>query len=156
MRRAPDRLWHDAVHEAGHAVIARTLGLTSGYTNLFPGCAEHMSGHPFIHDALQSWSWNCRHPERNGNDDAFWRGMIIARMAGAEAEREIIGSCLGRCGDDSRSSDLIRDGLGNEQPEDAARMRRFARHLVKRHREAILRFADQLVAAVELDELVAG
>ena len=156
MRCNPDRVWHDAVHEAGHAVIARALGLTSGYTNLSPGCGEQISGDAFIHDALQSWSWNCRHPERNGNDGAFWRGTIIARMAGAEAEREIIGSCLGRCGDDRRLPGLIRDGLGYEQPEGAVRMRRFARQLVKRHREAILRFADQLVAAAELDELVAG
>jgi hypothetical protein len=41
---------------------------------------------------LQAFEWNRLHPERNGDDRAFWRGRIIVTMAGAEAEREIIGS----------------------------------------------------------------
>jgi hypothetical protein len=75
-------------------------------------------------------------------------------MAGAEAEREIIGRCFGE--HDSRSRDLVVDYLDYSDvcPERAERMRRFTRQLVKRHRDAILSFAEQLMAAAELDELV--
>ena len=157
MRRTPDKLWHDAVHEAGHAVISRALGLTSGYANLAPDASDQRSGEALIFDALQCCRWNSRHPERNGNDTAFWDGTIIASMAGAEAEREIIGTCLGRCEHGTRSSDPISNDLGYEDDGAGrtARMRRFAQQLVKKHRAAILRFAEQLVAVDELDELLA-
>ena len=122
--RAPDRRWHDAIHEAARIAIGRRLGLPFGYAELAP--------------------------EREGADDrALWRGMIIANMAGTEAEREIIG-CFAeedRLEGDFRFSD---DG-----PERLARMRRFARQLVKRHRATIQRIADQLRAADELGELLA-
>jgi len=65
----PDRRWHDAVHEAGRLAIGRTLGLGSGYGDLGP--------------------------EQEGVDDrGFWRARMIADMAGAEAEREMIGWCI--------------------------------------------------------------
>ena len=157
MRRTPDKLWHDAVHEAGYAVIARALGLTSCYTNLAPDYPDQRWGESLIFDVLQCCGWNRRHPERNGNDTAFWDGTTIASMAGAEAEREIIGTCLGRDERGAQSSDLIRNDL--EHPDGRAhrteRMRRFAQQLVKKHRAAILRFAEQLVAVDELDELLA-
>ena len=99
MRRTPDKLWRDAVHEAGQAVIARALG--------------------------------------NGNDTAFWDGAVIARMAGAEAEREIIGTCLGRYERCAQSSDLIGNDLGHQDGRG---------HSTD---------AEQLVASDELDELLA-
>ena len=89
-------------------------------------------------------------PEQEGADDrALWRGRIIANLAGTEAEREIIGWCA----EDDRPECDFR--YSDERPERIVRMRRFARQLVKRHRETILRFADQLIAADELGELLA-
>jgi hypothetical protein len=155
MRLTPDKLWHDAVHEAGHAVIARALGLTTGYANFLPDC-EETSADALIFDALLALRWNRLHPERKGDDAEFWHGKIIARLAGAEAEREIIGSSLGEDDDDHRQYKFGDDlTYSDEGPEHGVRMRHFARQLVKRHRNAILRFAEQLVAAAELDELVA-
>src|SRR5689334_16979001 len=87
LRHTPDKLWHDAVHEAGHAVIARILGVTPGYANLSSDCDE-VSAADFILDAMQAFEWNQVHAERHAADGAFWRRKIIARMAGAEAERE--------------------------------------------------------------------
>lgn len=155
MRRTPDKLWHDAVHEAGHVVVARALGLTAGYANFFLDCAE-ISAHAFIFDALQALAGGRLQSARKEDDAEFWHDKIIARMAGAEAEREIIGMCLGADGDDHGQLKFGDDlAYADEEPEHAVRMRRFARQLVKRHQDAILRFAEQLVAAAELDELVA-
>jgi len=157
MTRTPDKLWHDAVHEAGHAVIARVLGVNSGYANLVPDYEEQTPSHAFIFDALQAWEWNRLHPRRSGDDRPFWRGRVIATMAGVEAEREIIGWCAGDAEHDCRRCDPMGDNpaYSNGPPELSARMRRFARQLVKRHRNAILSFAEQLIAADELDELLA-
>lgn len=71
-------------------------------------------------------------------------------MAGDEAEREIIGWA-------ADESDRPQCGIGysDDRPEGSARLRRFARQLVKRHRSTILSFANQLIAADELAELLA-
>jgi hypothetical protein len=158
MTPVADRLWHDAVHEAGRAVVSRALGLTSGYANLVPDYEEPSPGTAFIFDALQASEWNRLHPERHGNDGAFWRGRIIATMAGAEAELEIIGICAGSGGHEREQCDSTGEDLGysGDWPQRAVRMRRFARQLVKRHRGTILRFAEQLIAADELDEFLAS
>jgi hypothetical protein len=152
LRHTPDKLWHDAVHEAGHAVIARILGVTSAYANLSSNCDE-VSAADFILDAMQAFEWNQVHAERHAADGAFWRRKIIARIAGAEAEREIIGVCLG---DDEhhRLSCELELGHAHVQSERTVRMHSLARQLVKRHRAAILSFAEQLVAAADLDELL--
>jgi hypothetical protein len=78
-------------------------------------------------------------------------------MAGPEAEREIIGRRAGgEAGDQGQRHPISNDLDDSDHwPERSARMRRFARQLVKRHRAAILDFAEQLVAAHELDELLA-
>lgn len=123
--RAPDRRWHDAIHEAARIAIGRRLGLPFGYAE------------PAY--------------EQEGVDNrALWRGRIIANMAGTEAEREIIGWCA----EDDRGAECD-SRYSDEGPERIARMRRLARQLVKRHRATILRFADQLIAADELGELLA-
>lgn len=145
-----DRLWHDAVHDAARIAISRALGLPSVYANLTSEYEERSAGHAFIFDALQSSEWNRLHPERNGGDRAFWRGRTISDMAGAEAEREIIGWSA-----DEHGRAQCGFGYSNQRPDGSARMRRFARQLVKRHRTTILRFADQLIAADELGELLA-
>ena len=150
MTRNPDKFWHDAVHEAGHAVIARALGVSSGYANLSDDRSEQRSGEAFILEAMLALEWN-----RRGMGGAFRRGSIIASMAGTEAERQIIGSSLRRYHQDGRSSELDFDVPGCEDDQRAERLRRFARQLVKRHRNAILSFAEQLVAAADLDELLA-
>jgi len=145
--RAPDRLYHDAVHEAGRVAISRVLGLPSAY--VMPEHQEQTTGHAFIFDALQA-EWNCLHPERNGDDRAFRRRRIIAEMAGAEAEREIIGSCA-----EEHDHPQWVFGYSDDRPVLSARMHVFARRLVKRHRDTILRLADQLVVANEICELLA-
>ena len=148
--RAPDRLYHDAIHEAGRVTISRVLGLPSGYAIPVPEHEEQTAGHAFVVNTLLASEWNRLHPDRDGDDRAFWRRMIIADMAGAEAEREIIGSCA-----EEHDDPQWVCGYSNDRPVRSARSRRLARRLVKRHRDTILSFADQLIAADELGELLA-
>jgi hypothetical protein len=77
-------------------------------------------------------------------------------MAGAEAEREIIGSC----GSDALATwecDCMRSNAAdsNVSPRRAADLRGVARQLVKKHRNRIFDIADQLIALYEMDELLA-
>jgi hypothetical protein len=155
MERIPDKLWHAAVHAAGHAVVARVLGLSGGRPSLVPDFEEETAGVDYMLDVLQAWEWSHLHPNRNQR--AFWHGKIIAHMAGSEAECEIIGSCAGGDKHDRRRCDLIAGDLkySDDWPKRAVRLRRFARQLAKRHRSAVVSFANQLIAADELDELLA-
>ncbi len=155
MPPTPDKLWHAAVHAAGHAVVARVLGLSAGHASLVPDFEEETAGVDYMLDALQAWEWSHLHPHQKQR--AFWDGKIIALMAGSEAECEIIGSCAGGDAHDRRQCDLIAGDLEyrDDWPRRAARLRRFSRQLVKRHRSAVLSFANQLIAADELDELLA-
>jgi hypothetical protein len=147
---APDRLYHDAVHEAARIAIGRVLGLPSGYAVPVPEYESPTSSHRFAFNAVQASEWNRLHPGRNGDDRAFWRRTIIMDMACAEAEREIIGSSA-----HEQADPHCIFGHSDDQPVRSARMHQLARRLVKRHRDAILRLADQLIAADELGELLA-
>ena len=120
-----DRLWHEAVHDAGRIAITRALEL------------------PFAHSDLIF-------QQAGGDDRKFCRARIIADMAGAEAERELFGWCAD---EDHRQQNYFP--YSDDRPERFIRMRRFARQLVRRHRATILRLADQLIAADELGELLA-
>lgn len=150
------KLRHAAVHEAGGAVVARMLGLTCGRATLVPDYEEPAEVAYFF-EAVHAFEWRHHHSHRYRDDRAFWHGKIIATMAGAEAEREILGSCLEGNGHGRQQWDLVGDNLGysDDWSKRAARLRRFARQLVKRHRSAILHFAKQLIAADQLDDLLA-
>jgi len=152
LTRAPDRLWHDAVHEAGRIAISRVLGLPSVQFTTARDHGGQTAVHVFTSDVWRGPEWISRlQPERNKDDRAFWRGRIIVDIAGAEAEREIIGRYVDGHGYLERGFGYSDDGA-----EPLAGTRRFARQLVKRHRATILQFADQLMAAHELEELMAS
>lgn len=124
LTRDLDRLWHDAVHDAGRIAIARALGLPFAYSDLI-------------------------FQQAGGDDRKFCHARIIADMAGAEAERDLFGWSADE--DHCPECDFP---YSDDRPEHFIRMRRFARQLVRRHRATILRLADQLVAADELGELL--
>src|SRR3954463_7486657 len=71
--------------------------------------------------------------ESNGHSGM---AKIIALMAGSEAECEIIGSCAGGDAHDRRQCDSIAGDLEyrDDWPRRAARLRRFSRQLIRRHR----------------------
>jgi hypothetical protein len=86
-----------AIHEAGHAVIGRVLGMLCGSTTIEPD--DDSGGHGIIHDPDDiDDAW-----KRQGRYRTFstvYVGRIMSFMAGAEAEAEILGGCQGGDGDD--------------------------------------------------------
>jgi hypothetical protein len=82
-------------------------------------------------------------------------------MAGAEAEREILGRCRGGDGDDRYQIALMAEELsrGTDWTKLEPRLRAMTRMLVRRHRALIERVAKALLArttlsASRLDKLV--
>jgi ATP-dependent Zn protease len=138
-----------AIHEAGHAVIGRALGLPCGRATIKPDYDDGSAGHGIIHspDEIQRLWWKFEDIAHRTEAAAF-RARILAYMAGCEAEK----MCLGRSrvgdADDRRQINLMFDSL---LPRDAdivriaQRMRATTRHLVRRHRATIERVAALLL-----------
>jgi hypothetical protein len=155
---------HTAIHEAGHAVIARVLTLACGHASIHAD--EDSSGHAITYDPYRILrEWEYRGKIRGNN--AVWHGRIIALMAGAEAEREILGHHKG--------GDGTHGGIGTDRYEIALmaeeivdsdqfwqrlepRLRAITRSLVRRHRGRVERVAEALLqkgrlSSKELDDL---
>lgn len=98
------------------------------------------------------------------DQDVALRARIIAFMAGAAAEVEFFGKCAGGDGEDRYQIDLMLDSLlpaGADSMMYEARLRRFTRSLVRRHRDKIERVADALLAfehlsAEQIDAIVSS
>ena len=136
-----DRL-HVATHEAGHAVIARVLTLVCDGASIQPEYDDGCAGHSIIADPLVTAGvWDRRWKFRNG--EAVYRARIIAFMAGAEAEAELLGAAEGGDDDDRYQIDLMAEQLDRY---DFDRLRAMTRMLVRRHRHRIKRVAETLLA----------
>jgi len=148
-----------AYHEAAHAVIGRVLGLTCGQVSIITD--DDSVGHAIIADPwVTVWDWEQRARFRDARQ-AF-RGTIIARMAGAEAEVEFFGQCRGGDGDDRREISMMMDSRYAEIPPDhwdryEARLRAQTRRLVRRNRDGIERIAGALLdrGTLQPDEIEA-
>jgi hypothetical protein len=152
---------HTAIHEAGHAVIARVLTLACGQATIVPDFDEGEAGHSVTED-----QWVCLHEwEKRGkvrdNPDAVWHGRMISSMAGAEAEVACLGSTQGSDGDDRYQIELMAEELegGGSWSRIEPRLRAMTRMLVRRHRVLIERVAAALLerktlSREELDALV--
>lgn len=142
-----------AIHEAGHAVVGRILTMLCGGASIRPDEEAGEAGHAITADPYAvTAAWEQREKWRNFG--TVWTGRILTVMAGAEAEIEILGSSEGGDGDDRYQITLMLheslDETGHEHRE--ARLRRFARQIVRRHRNDIERVA----AALEVHETLAG
>lgn len=163
-----------AVHEAAHAVVGRVLGLTCGSATIIANEAEGEAGHAIIFDPWRTASdWDARvyesvsrgvRPQRVRDPRSAFRGTIIARMAGAEAEAVLLGSRAIGDGADRREIEWMATSsdaeLGDLWPRYEPRMRRQTRRLVYKHREAIRRVANALMerdvlAGEEIDRIAA-
>ena len=147
-----------AYHEAGHAVIGRVLRLVCCYATIIP--LGYTEGRAAIDDpwtTVSDWTpelWDQMEPvlPRRKIRAAF-RGTIIALMAGAEAEKELVCTLPddydGDCGDRdqieflaaSPEAELSNNLWVRYEP----RMRRQTRRLVRKHGYSIETVARNLL-----------
>src|SRR5947209_971285 len=97
-RRTPEEIWATAIHEAGHAVIARAVGFPCGKTTIRARGGD-ASGYTIIKDpyvALDVW-WRA-YGKFHRSERSAMHARLLTYMAGRAAEEEILGHCTG--GDD--------------------------------------------------------
>ena len=153
-----------AVHEAGHAVVGRGLGLLCGQATCVPDVDEGEAGHAITANPWEIWAaW--KRQERYRPFESVVRRRIMMAMAGREAEIEILGlATLDGDGDDRHWIGCMMDellGMANDAAWDRteARLRRATRAMVRRHRAKIVAVAEALFArgtltGDEIDTLV--
>ena len=123
--RTAEELRHTAHHEAGHAVIARVLTLAAGPATIKPNYREGSAGHAIVHEpyaCLHEWEKRGKVREQ----DAVWHARIMALMAGAEAEAELLGSASDGDGGDrdeieKMAGELCHASIATSLPPEEAR-----------------------------------
>jgi hypothetical protein len=153
-----------AVHEAGHAVIGRVLGLRCREATIVPDDAKGLVGRAVIKDqcvSIAEWEARGRHRYHS-----IMRARVMAIMAGREAEIEIFGDCGGG---DSNDQCEIAFHLDEVAPETVGseddlvrfhdRLRAKTAGRVRRHRNLIELVADALLksgtlSAKKIDTLI--
>jgi hypothetical protein len=144
-----------AIHEAGHAVIGRVVGMACDYATIE---SDHdSSGHSITADPYETSAQWERAGKYRGAESVL-RGRIMTFQAGAEAEIEVFGSCPGGDGDDQYQITLMAEHAGWTEDK-VLNLRRYTRLLVKRHRVKIERVACALLksrclGAEQIDALV--
>ena len=137
--------YRTAVHEAGHAVIARVLTLASGPASIVAD--PESAGHAITADPnVTVYEWGRRGKVRFTPRPEMV-GRVLAYMAGAEAERVLLGKAGRGDGEDRWQIALMLEDIG---PIDAEhyeqRLRKMTRMLVRCHRERIKRVAAVLLS----------
>ena len=166
--------WHTAIHEAGHAVIGRVLGMVCGGVSVIPNEAEGEAGHAITADPNATWyqyekqyfdQLRCGlRPPKYRDFGPVMRGRIITYMAGAEAEHVLLNGSAGGDGDDRYQIELMAEtrwafSSDEEWGRAEPRMRRQTRRLIRKHRDKIERVAEALLQrrslnSSEVDELL--
>ena len=144
-----DLLADTAAHEAGHAVIARVLGLNAGKVTIVPDQTEETLGFSEVDDPRFSWQ------EGDGSKSKAANLFALHLYAGAEAERlicrtadagdgvdrERATACLAWAGA-VRGATFVGDDMFDRYE---ARLRKKAADLVRQHRYTIERVAAALL-----------
>jgi ATP-dependent Zn protease len=144
-----------AYHEAGHAVVARMIGLPCGEVSIIANEEENAAGYSINVDPYKVYlAW-----EERRNLYTIWFRRIVVAMAGAEAEREFFGQCRGGDGDDLYQIACMLDDrqAAHLTPEAFfdrgrdRRVRKITRRLVRKHRHRIEAVAQALLIRQRLD-----
>ena len=152
-----------AYHEAGHAVVGRVLTLVCGLATIKPNYEQMQAGVSICADPYEcEMEWQKRGKYRDGN--AVWHARIIAYMAGAETEKELLGQeALGDADDQLQIELMATDNPWKKTEVQweklESRLRAMTRMLVRRHKALIERVAKALLtkttlSARQLDKMV--
>ena len=152
---------HTAIHEAGHAVIGRVLGMVCGDASIEQD--SDSAGHAIIgppYATLEAWLDHGKFRELS----SVFVGRTLALMAGREAEEECLGhSELGDGGDLNEIGVMwpYLPCVIEDDDQYEGRLRARTRGLIRRHRRVIERVAADLIAgsalsADEVDAIVYG
>jgi hypothetical protein len=151
----PDRLKRSAHHEAGHAVIARVLGLLGGAATIVANHIFQSFGGSESYPAATIEYWH-RPVLEGGNMRSLpcaYRAEVMMGMAGHEAELECLATnVVSHSGDHVDLNDideLLLKIYPSASPAELFRhqdrLRRMTRALVRRHRDKIERVACALL-----------
>ena len=159
---------HTAIHEAGHAVVGRALGMSCGHVTI--EADDDSAGHHIVADPWQiMFEWEQR--DRYRDASVVFHGRIMTFMAGALAETEFFGISQGGDGDDQWQVALMAEAgaritkisgeWDSDRDRQLARLRSRAAYIVHRHRLRIERVAAALLerrslTADEVDTILAG
>jgi hypothetical protein len=150
-KRTQKQIEATAIHEAGHAVLARVLTLAAGGATI--KIDFDSAGHSVTHDPYVAlYEWEKRGKARG--PEAVWHARIIAFMAGAEAECELLGSAQPGDGDDRYQIELMAEQLCSDEKSWERlerRLRAMTQMLVRRHRTRIDCVANALIVKKTLD-----
>jgi len=167
--RASKRLRHTAIHEAGHAIIHRLLGIPCDEASIVPNDEEENLGYSklqgFQPHEIES-AWDARGKFRS--PDSVARARMMGTMAGREAEIVAFGHDTGGDGGDlAHLVDLaLHSGIGIEGVDDDGvinvnldRLRSKVPGLLRRHWRKVEAVAEALLArktlsAAEIDALI--
>jgi len=88
--------WHTAIHEAGHAVIARVLRLRCGEVTMVPNEAEGYAGYSHTGDPWDTiGDWERFGHYRDRDIEQAVTGYILVQMAGLHQQRSLWQDSLG-------------------------------------------------------------
>jgi hypothetical protein len=127
---SPKRRRHAPIHEAGHAIIARILGIPCGIVTIIPDGKGTVGKFEFAMPNVCRRLW-----AREGYVRPHWYAndaVVIALLAGVIAEQEILGDI---CGGDAGDRKIIAGLVAGE--DYLERLARATRMLVRRHRGRI-------------------
>lgn len=139
--------WRIAVHEAGHAVIGRVLGMVCGEATIVPDFVAETAGVAITHDHwLVAGAWEKQHKYRD--IASVLRARIMTLMGGAEAEKVCCRRYAGGDGNDCLQIGFMMEEIPiseNDWTRWERRLRAKTRALVRRHRHKIEHIAEALV-----------
>jgi ATP-dependent Zn protease len=144
-----------AVHEAGHAVIGRALGIPVRQVTILEN--EDARGHAEISDPIATWQ------RGDGPRAKLANSFVVMLFAGGEAERVLLRGPSELDGNDcQRATACLAEAgavpgasfVGDEHfDRHEANLRRRATSLVQQHRSRIERLAEALVERETLTSL---
>ena len=154
--------YQTAVHEAGHAVIARVLGLTCRLVTIVPDEEKGTLGCAHVESPDDAW-WRWIDLGKERDQFVAYRARMIVNLAGEEAEREMLGAISDGYDSDYESTTAcameMSDVAFDPDQRMMRRLRRQTVRLVRKHCDKIERVAAALVeqrtlSGDEIDALV--